>query len=206
MMLLGALFATVLGISAYSIPRLPEEQAGSPGGNLTVVFPGAAGAEVVLDYQADHPDTVTELGPDGNATVDAALATFDVRVTHGGTTWTRHAFLPDGFRARLDLDAGAPAQQEGLVGIPVDRAGGIWLVALVPVAVAVGGWFAFRLRAPRLALGGAAIMALGGAFLVATFGFDMLTLAVLGTGMLAFLFIHKARFEFTPLRRGAGGP
>ena len=203
MLLMGALFATVVGISAYSLPRLPETQAAMAGGNLTVSFPGGAGAEVVLDYAAGAPDTVATLGPDGNATLQAANATFDLRVSHGGRTWVRQAFLPQGFQATVVLGSDAPNEQDGLAGVPVDRAGALWLVALVPAAVAACGWFAFRLRAPRVALAGAALLALGGAFMVAMFGFDLLTLGVLGTGIVAFLFIHRARFEFRPMRSPA---
>ena len=81
------------------------------GGNVTIAFPQAPGANVTFTYASGTPATHGALDPAGHGTFHATNATFTIQVTHQGATWTRKAFVVDGTPielATLLLDPASP--------------------------------------------------------------------------------------------------
>ncbi|MEA3142701.1 MAG: hypothetical protein QOG31_25, partial [Thermoplasmata archaeon] len=190
-------------------PNYAQTYAAVAGGNVTVGFPEAPGAQVDLVYRSGAPTTHGQLDAAGSGTFHATNATFAVQVTHDNATWTREAFVPAGTPAAdatLHLTAASPRQSTERVGLDTGFYRWFWLPALAAAFVAAGGYFAFRLRAPRLALAGAFLFLLGSGLMVAVFGPALLTLSFVGTAALGFAFIYRARTLFTPLRAPRAPP
>jgi hypothetical protein len=200
MMLFGAFFALNFGLAAYNGPKLAQTYADVPGGNLTIAFPSAPGANVTLTYLSGAPATHVRLDANGAASVMASNATFTVQVASGGATWSRDAFVPAGTSATLALDSASPHESPDRLGIPTGFYRWFWLPALAAVLLAAGGYFAFKLRAPRLALAGAFLFILGAGLMLALFDAQLLTVSFVGTAVLCFAFVYRARAEFAPLR------
>jgi hypothetical protein len=202
MMLFGAFFTFNFALAAYNSPHLTQTYAAAPGGNLTVAFPQAPGANVTLSYLSGAPATMGQLDGAGHGTFHASNATFTLRVTHQGATWTRQAFVPEGTPpelASLTLDPASPRDSPDRVGLPTEFAW-LWPAALASALVVAGGYFAFKLRGPRLALGGAFLFIAGAAMLLSILGLQLLSLSFVGTAVLCFLFIYRARTQFLPFR------
>jgi hypothetical protein len=200
MMLFGAFFAFNFALAAYNGPKLAEDYASVPGGNLTVVAPSAAGGQVTLVYRSGAPTTYALLNATGAARLLATNATFTVQVTSHGTSWTRQAFVPVGTAAELRLDPASPAQSDERLGVPTAFYVWFWIPAVAAALLAAGGYFAFKLRGPRLALGGAFLFLLGAGLMASFFGGSLLTISFIGTAVLCFLFVYRARDQFLPLR------
>lgn len=201
MMLFGAFFALNFALVAYNGPRLADTYAAIPGGNVTVAFPAAPGAEVDLTYASGAPATRGRLDGAGSGTFRAANATVTLRVAHANATWTRSGFVPPGATATVRLDPASPRQAGEPLGVDTAAYRWFWLPAVASALVAAGGVFAFRLRGPRLALGGAFLFMLGAGLLATLFGAALLAVSFVGTAVLCFYFLYRARTEFQPLRQ-----
>jgi hypothetical protein len=204
MMLFGAFFVLNFSLAAYSTANARTLYAQDPGGLLTVQTPEHPGANLtLLDMAGRTLQTATADG-NGTAQVQAANSTFRLRVEAAGTAWERRVFLPHGANATVALHDADARTSEAWLGLDLESYRWTWFVPLLPLAITVAGWCAFKLRGPRLALGGAFLFVAGTALLAATFlGLGLAGLAFVGTAALCFVFVYRARAEFAPLRRTA---
>lgn len=187
-----------------------------PGGNLTVEVVGANSASpanvTISDF--NHTQLASALtGPDGRVTLASSKVVVRVVVVWHNATWTRNAILPPGFGTALRFDTAestaAPSgwmQPDAAPVMPI-----IAGVGIVGVVLAVTGVFAFRLRARKIALTGAAL------FVAAAVGYLALAYAAGGANLGALLLplmivamagfcvwaIRNGRDRFQPVRLGS---
>lgn len=206
MMLFGAFCAFQFATLAYAAPHFPDQNKERPGGNLSISFPAAPHANVTLVYASGAPSTNGTLDGSGNGAFTATNATFDVSIQSAGKTWTRSAFVPAGFAQSLSLDADAPPSTRETLGLPNALLVTLWAIAAAAVVVTAGGYFAFKLRAPRVAMAGAFLFVMGAALLLSQVGVGLLGVSFVGTAILCFAFIYRARTEFSPFRGPAAPP
>jgi hypothetical protein len=191
LMLFGASFAALFGYYAYagSQPSTWQQQ---PGGAVALTVPG--NATVTITYANG---TAQQLQVAHNATLALAKASARITIVADGATFTRDVIVPQDALLALDVAADSPASAR--VGLDPANYRALWLFALIPALAAVGGYFAFKLRGPRVAIGGAFVFLLGTLY-QALGGLSLLSFSMLGTAVLCFVFIYRARSEFRPLR------
>ncbi|MFO1532231.1 MAG: hypothetical protein ABR562_00810 [Thermoplasmatota archaeon] len=206
MVLIGALTAwQAYGFASFAghvfTDAEAEQMASQPGGNVTIDLVGAGEAQVTRSTLNGTVLGTATTDASGHLDMQAERAAVRIEVTWQNHTWVRKAVSFPGFPVQLRLDAAtSPATSDGLVQPDISALQWYWIPVAIGVALIVAGVFAFRLRAPRVALAGAALFLLGGVAMaglaVAALGFS------LGALLQPVLFIAMAAFCIWAVRTG----